>query len=407
MDAGVAAAPGPVDVAAEVGLGGISARTWTANVADHDADGDKDWFLVRHNPQWFWTGAGTEPFSTLFVNQESGTGGPVFNGTDFAAPRASERDRHDCDFADVDGSEADRRQDLFCAIGLDDDSTNELWTQGATGGLQDSSASFGLTAPGGGGNYRTTTFIHANSDEFPDVYVTRYYGPDGAPLNDPAEDPPVPNELWINQNGTSFQRAADSYGLNTAIGAQKDTPGCTQAVDFNGDADQDLLVCAYKSVKLYRNNGNSTFSDVTTAFAVGGFWKDARIVDLGGTVSRDIVQLRAGSLVVKLWDGAKWATRYSNALTAGETLATGDIDGDGDEDIYVVRTCASGANQPDLVYLNGGTGATFTKVPLPSGVPGCGNDVERVDYDGDGSDDFIVLNGKQKKPGPVQLFTWR
>ena len=405
LDAGVAAAAGPVDVAAEVGLGGNSTRTWTANVGDVVGDDAQDWLLVRHNPQWFWSGSGTEPRSTLYENRQSGTDGRGFVSVS-DLPGASLSDRHDCDFADVN---ADSREDLFCAVGLDDDSTNELWTQGADGGFSDSSEAFGLTAPGGGGNYRTTTFINANGDDFPDVYVTRYYGPDGPPLNDPAEAPAAPNELWVNVDGTSFRRAPE-FGLDQPIGAQKDTPGCTQAVDFDSDNDQDLLVCAYKSVKLYRNDGDSTFTDVTSTLAVGGFWKDAHIVDLGGTPTaprKDIVQLKAGSLVVKLWNGTKWVKRYSNALSAGETLTTGDIDGDADEDIYVVRTCGSGVNQPDLVYLNAGTGASFTKVTLPSGVPGCGNDVEKIDYDGDASDDFLVLNGKQKKSGPVQLFTWR
>ena len=71
-----------------------------------------------------------------------------------------------------------------------------------------------------------------------------------------------------------------------------------------------------------------------------------------------------------------------------------------------MRTCASGVNQPDLVYLNDGTGI-LSRTTVPGTPGGCGNDVEAIDYDVDGRTDFIVLNGKQKKPGPVQLFTWR
>ena len=400
----LAASGGPVDVAAEVGLGDIATRPWTANAADHDGDGDQDWLLVRHNPQWFWFGTEPEPVATLFRNDiDPVSGTRSFAAVDelFPAPRASEVDRHDCDFADVD---LNSTLDLFCAIGLDDESTNELWTQDLLGGFQDSSASFGLSTPAGG-NYRTTTFIHANDDLYPDVYVTRYYGADGPPLNDPAEEPPQPNELWLNEGGSSFRRAPE-FQLDRPIGAQKDTPGCTQAVDYDGDRDDDLLVCGYKAMKLYRNNGDDTFTDVTST-AIGGFWKDARIDHFGGTADLDLVQLKAGSLVVRLRNATGgWNKRYTNSLSAGETLATGDFDGDSDTDVYVVRTCASGVNQPDLVYLNDGTGI-LSRTTVPGTPGGCGNDVEAIDYDVDGRTDFIVLNGKQKKPGPVQLFTWR
>ena len=399
---GVAAEPGPVDVAAQAGIG-ITSRTWSANTGDFDRDGDADWLLVRHNPQLFWFGTGQTPDAVLYENTEPSVGTHVFDPVQtLPAPAGSGSDRHDCDFADVN---ADDRTDLFCAVGLDDDSTNEVWIQDSAHAFVNSTQGFGLDASPSAGNYRTTTFIRANPDPYPDVYVTRYYGPDGAPLNDPAEDPPEPNELWLNQNGEGFQRAPDSLGLNRPIGAQKDTPGCTQAADYDDDGDPDLLVCGYKQMKLYRNDG-ATFTDATTP-AIAGFYKDAQLVDLGGSSRLDLVQLKAKTLVVKLWNGRRFSASYSSSLSAGETLASGDFEGDGDNDLYVVRTCASGANQPDLNYLNSGSGTAFSRLQLAAGVAGCGNTVERIDYNGDGRDDFIVLNGKQKKEGPVQLYTWR
>ena len=384
--------PGAVDVAGDTGLGSLTARTWTANATDMDGDGDDDWLLVQHNPQWLWSTKPPPPHATLYRNDD---------GTFVSSSPFDLKDRHDCDFADVD---LNTRSDLFCAVGLDDDSINELWTQSLSEVFTDASGAFGLTGSPSSGNYRSLTFIKANNDAYPDVYVTRYYGPDGPPLNDETEVDPKPNELWINIDGASFRHAPE-FGLDQPVGAPKDTPGCAQAVDFDGDGDQDLLVCGYKQMRLYRNDGTK-FVDVTTS-AIGGFWKDARVVDLGGTPRRDIVQLKVGSLVVKLWNGSNWKRSYSNSLSAGETLATGDLDGDADEDIYVVRTCASGVNQPDLLYLNGGSGTTFSKTTLEAGVAGCGNDVEPIDYNSDGSEDFIVLNGKQKTAGPLQLLTWR
>ncbi len=38
-------------------------------------------------------------------------------------------------------------------------------------------------------------------------------------------------------------------------------------------------------------------------------------------------------------------------------------------------------------------------------INGSGDDVDVVDYNRDGSADFIVSNGDRRRPGPVQLWT--
>ena len=49
-------------------------------------------------------------------------------------------------------------------------------------------------------------------------------------------------------------RNPPQFGLNVLDGACKDANVCVQAIDHDGDGDQDLLVCGQTSLHLYRNN---------------------------------------------------------------------------------------------------------------------------------------------------------
>ena len=388
----VAARRSPTNVARRVGIAEIT-RTWTANVSDYDNDGDQDWLLVRHNPQWLWFGTGSPPTATLYRNT-----GKRFVA---AATGFGHSDKHDCDFGDAD---RDGDRDLFCAVGLDSSSTNELWRK-RTSGWSNASRRFGLREIESFGDYRTATFLYANGDAYPDVYVARYPGPNGPPLNEPAESPPRPNQLYINVKGERF-RNAPRRGLNRGIGAQKDTPGCVQAVDFNRDGRQDLMVCGYKGLHLYRRGNGTRFRDLTRRYDVGGPWKDARLARLDRDDRRDLVRVREDLVKISYFKRRRWRGRFRRALTGGEGVATGDFNGDGRGDVYVLRTCVSGRDRSDLVLLNAGHG-DFRVRRIPGVARGCGNDVEAIDFDDDRRDDFLVLNGKRRSEGPVQLFTFR
>jgi hypothetical protein len=64
--------------------------------------------------------------------------------------------------------------------------------------------------------------------------------------------------------------------------------------DFDNDAYADLYVTAYGGNTLCRNNGNGTFSDVTTQAGVGGSgWStSAAWMDLDNDGRLDLVVLR-------------------------------------------------------------------------------------------------------------------
>ena len=408
------ALPGsPVNVASEAGIAETT-RTYSAAIADYNRDTFDDIFLVRHDPQAISTGNLTTSIPRLYRGGLDGQftdvnpSGQLFQG----------RDRHGCAWGDVN---VDGMPDIACAVGLTSASVKELEIQQAGGDFNSRASGYGLTA-GTTGRYRTVEFVDANGDPWPDLYFTRYYGANFSE-NDPTppEDPPYPNELWINQEGASFIRDP-SFGLDMPIGAPKDNDACNQADDVNHDGAQDLLVCGQKGIHLYLNQSNRAFTDSTKALGLASFWPDAELVDVNGDGWDDIVQIQGTKLQVKLWSGGAGtgAGFKQLAFTApleggGINVATGDVDGNGFTDVYAVQTCPGSTivDQSDRLFLNQGNDLsgtpTWQEVQIPA-VPakrGCGNDVQPLDYNHDAKTDFLVLSGRLRRSGPVQLFTWQ
>ena len=157
--------------------------------------------------------------------------------------------------------------------------------------------------------------------------------------------------------------ASGDYGMGVAAG------------DYDNDGDPDVYITNYGPNRLYRNNGDGTFTDVTA---------------------------RAGTGL----DDPRWST----------SATFSDYDADGDLDLFVAnyvdftvagsKTCSgpSGVRDycgplqfrpvPDRIFRNNGNG-TFTDVSDSSGItkadgPGLG--VVGADLNGDRRSDFYVAN---------------
>ena len=120
---------------------------------------------------------------------------------------------------------------------------------------------------------------------------------------------------------------------------------------------------------------------------------------------------RSGSATPTGRSGAPVLTTRSRH---GHGLAVGDVDGDGAPDVYAVDGCHDRVNAPDVLLLNGATAGSWTQLdlpPLPPGeLAGCGDTAAMVDFDHDGAQDIVVLNGGgNDQPldlnGPDQLLT--
>lgn len=207
-------------------------------------------------------------------------------------------------------------------------------------------------------------FFDYDADGDADLYFVN-----GAPLPGyTAEETPT-NRLYRNNGDSTFtditeeaQVGDTGYGHGCAVG------------DYNNDGQLDLYVTNYGTNRLYRNNGDGTFTDAAE--------------DAGVTESR-------------------WST----------SCAFADYDGDGDLDLYVVnyivfdiaenpwcglkekglRAYCEPDNFPaqsDTLFRNNGDG-TFTDVTKSAGIyntTGKGLGVVWGDYNNDGTLDIYVAN---------------
>jgi hypothetical protein len=413
-----------VDIAPQAGLDDYD-RTWSADVADFNGNGRDDFIYIPHDPQAPSRGE-KMPKPILYRARADG----IFREAPIWYPPG--RDRHMCIWGDID---LDADLDLFCTVGLTAASENELRKQKDDGSFSlDKSLAYGLQE-NTYGRYRTATFIHANDDAYPDIYVTRYFGSSNT-IDDPSAPDPYPNELWINDGGTGFHRDA-AFGLDKRVGALKEVKVCAQAytsrltglepahdipereLDYNNDGLQDLMVCGSTGLKVYKHTvsdsvpAQHSFVPVQKNLAVTGIWRDAEMADFNGDGRLDLVRVNANKVEVKLWTpgiGGFRTLAYENVFPvedrSGQDLATGDFNGDGLRDVYVVRNCPRthvARDDGDLVLLGDGLGG-FSELTMPRQK--CGNTVSPIQYDADPALELIVLNGHREVAGPTQLFDW-
>ena len=214
-------------------------HTYGATVADWNSDGWDDVLLNKHY----------ESFPRLMVN----TGGEFTDVTDDAfTMHPRRRDRHGCAAADVD---LDGHLDLYCTAGGKHGgigpNRKELWLQDADGSFTEHAREWGVRDEFGRG--RQATFVDANGDEFPDLYVTN---------QQPRKDGlPGPNRLFLNVDGEGF-RNAPGFGVNRRIGGD-----AVQAIDFDLDGREDLFLCSQKGIRIFRNVAGKRFQAITAARA--------------------------------------------------------------------------------------------------------------------------------------------
>jgi hypothetical protein len=368
------AAPGAVDIAAGVGIAEVT-QSWSIAVADYDADGHPDFLLGRHQQAArLYDGDGAS-----FSEVNAGTFGAS--------------DRHDCTWGDV---QADGLPDLFCTVGAHHGrgtKSNQLWVQRPDHTFVDEATAMNVVDRFGRG--REATFIDYNHDAYPDLFVGNDY-----PRADGRRSA---NRFFVNDGGTGFT-SLHVPGMTAEIGAR-----CAVAADVTGDGWEDLLVCSNEELRLFRNSHGAGFADVSRRWQLSGAPKHAALADVSGDGRLDIAKAGGHGLILQLGGTGRFL-RPSVVVPApsGVRVASGDLDGDGDGDLYLLQGCVGDlTNRPDRLLLNSGDGRSWIGIPTPEAGAGCGDDAATLDYDGDGSDEVIVTNGngyrRRPRPGPVQL----
>src|ERR1035441_8629365 len=179
-------------------------------------------------------------------------------------------------------------------------------------------------------------------------------------------NPDYYNRLFRNNGDGTFTDVTESAGLK-GIGYSMGVA----AADYDNDGFVDLYVTGVNANQLFHNNGDGTFTDVTEKAGVSG-----RIPGYGkpwavtaGWIDYDNDGRLDLFVVNYLNYDIKTATlcHISQYVGKGMGVAFADYDGDGFTDIFV-----SNDTFPNFLLHNNGDG-TFTDVALEAGVAFTGN----------------------------------
>jgi hypothetical protein len=366
---------------------GINENTLSrgAVMADFDNDALTDIFLNRHLS-----------VSRLYINDGNG------HFTETNAGTFVKTDRHGCSAADVNN---DGLLDLSCttsgARGTQA-KANELYIQQSDNTFVDHAEQYGVLEPFARG--RSATFIDADGDAYPDMYV--------ASELDRADGLPSSNRMFINQGGSAY-RYAPEFGLEHEVSDGSSSGGNGDVGDLDKDGWQDLVVETAVGLRVYHNEGGTGFTDVASSVGLGQKPLDTTLADVNGDGWLDVIEVMRGRLRVLLNTTAtngtlSFSSAFSTKIQYGLSVAAGDVNGDNRSDIYLMRgQDSTGANAPDQVYLNDGTGKSFAPMSsIPSTDQGMAEAVVPIDHDGNGLTDFLALNGNGRAEGPVQLIAF-
>lgn len=382
------------DRASAAGLRAVS-RTYSATGVDYDRDGDQDVWIGYHAAGGkLWSNRGNGTYRRVALSAW-----PRFNAD------GKQIDRHDCAWADVNRN---GRPDAYCSTGrfvgnrVKHGRDNELWL-GSPRGFREVGTAWGVGDVCGRG--RQVTFLHANGDRYPDLFV----GND-TPREDPS-DPcnrprnGLPNErgkVFINTGGSGFRYSRRFWDFGARLGDR-----CAEVIDVDGDGWDDLLTCGRvgERLRLYRNRGGHGFADVTSAHQLTSRVSDAVVADLDRDGDSDVVTATVDGFAYHLNTEGHLGVgqRIGSALSAGRgrSVAVGDVDRDGDRDVYGMVGHGRRSNPADIVWVN--EQLSFTALEVP-GAGGAADEVINLSPSGGGRAEFLVLNGFGTTPaGPIQL----
>ncbi|MCX6306900.1 MAG: FG-GAP-like repeat-containing protein [Bacteroidetes bacterium] len=301
------------------------------SAADIDNDNDQDIYLCYLNS-----------INKLLLNQGNG----YFRNVSAQRNRACSNMKrsNSAAFADVDN---DGDLDLFVA---NEEGTNRLFMNDGTGHFTDITATSGLMSVSGG---MCASFADVNNDGLPDLCVTFWY---------------PSNKLYINESVNGKIHFRDVSAASGLAGAAPSKSNAVVFADVNNDGSADLFIANRNTGnKLYLNNGRGIFTDKTRDyFQPDNYMSNGAVFadfDLDGFLDLYVTNVGENVLYKNMNGlGFKDVTASFGAELSGYCTgcATGDIDNDGDPDMYV----ANYINGNSKLFVNITEKKSFIKVKL-------------------------------------------
>ena len=336
---------------------------WGSLFADYDNDGYPDLYITRGG----WSGAAE---NTLYHNNGDGTFTDVTHTAGVADPQSS----FCAAWADYDN---DSYLDLYIADGvIGDGAANVLYRNNGDGTFTNTAEAAGVADTG---NSLGTAWGDYDKDGHIDLHVINYG---------------QSNVLYRNNGDGTFTDVTPTTGMNLPV----TDAFVTFFLDVDNDADLDIFISNSGSFQafiagqitgtaphdgdrqvLYRNNGDGTFTDVTResglyhAFGAMG----ANFGDINSDGYLDIYLATGAPQMGRLERDALFRNNgdgtFTDATVAlglgnigkGHGVTFGDVDTDGDVDIYVpVGGAFIGDQWHNLFYRNSGTGNNWLTLKL-------------------------------------------
>ncbi|MBL4604849.1 MAG: VCBS repeat-containing protein [Flavobacteriaceae bacterium] len=203
----------------------------------------------------------------------------------------------------------------------------------------------------------------------------------------------------------SFSDVATTSGVAVSYGSSVLGGGVSFA-DFDGDGWDDITYSSDENSRVYFfKNNNGTFSEVTFT-GINHFYKTKQVIwvdydndgdkDFFATSSNDVNKFYRNDGNMSFTDiSATCGLFTANLFTYGASF--GDIDNDGDLDVFISNR-GEGASQRNFLYLNdNGTSIDITNSAGIHPVGELSFCAAFFDYDNDGDQDIYVANDKADK----------
>ncbi len=271
---------------------------------------------------------------------------------------------------------------------------------------------FAARLDGGPFNYSCgVTTADVNGDGLLDIYVAKGGYRSG---------PTCANSLYINNGDGTYRDIAKEAGI-----ADEGNGYCCAFADYDNDGYPDLFVGNLNdkdvpaTFKLYRNNGDMTFADVThllgeaKGYTVTCLWLDINnngyqdifLANSSGFGAAEDPKYGANRLFRNNGDGTFTDISKESGVdivTNSRGATFGDINNNGYLDIIVTNS-----RFESLILLNDGNGKFTESREITGGSVYYGHGCALGDLDGDGDLDLIVGNWRRpaaQNPGYWKLF---